>query len=514
LNNINKKAYPQSGTEIFTEKPHDLNLWMKAMRYIYAYINKGMDPNLAFDKITEKWDNLDKLDFKNWMKYYTDGGAEAYKKAELEKTAQYFPAFLDVDDLKSSLPGNQMNFPEENEFEQPVINKKTEKQKADEQERLDKELADQQIKALIGRLNSAERLATTKGIAKALGPSFENWLRALHELKKEVQVAPFRTTKSALITDLIIRKGNQLAAFGDKTAARAIYKIAQIAPPPLDPSPEGSDKAPEPTTEPTTPEIPTEPSLTDTPSPELSAKPDISPEGNKDDAWVEEFLNGLEGLSDDKNDLDVSASDDLYVSDDLKIFAQEVPQTPITPGQDVVQNIPAPEGNKLEQALAGTTVDDVIAKLEAVSNVFKNREVPRQLAMVDIMMDQLGISSYFSELSEATAKALESNQYCSTRVEDVLARLKGSVNVPAEHAVDLAGEKPGLAEGNAVGLKNQLELEKNKEDARKKSREDLANKTEDAQIANPQAPAPEAVNTDALNAPTEVQAPTNPGVRV
>ena len=95
-----------------------------------------------------------------------------------------------------------------------------------------------------------------------------------------------------------------------------------------------------------------------------------------------------------------------------------------------------------------------------------------------------------------------------------MARLKGSVTVPEEHALDLAGEKPGSAEGNAIGLKNQLELEKQKDDARQKNRKDLANKTEDAQIANPQAAVPEAINTDALNAPTQVQAPTNPGVRV
>lgn len=510
MNNINKKAYPQSGTEIFIEKPHDLSIWIKAMRYIYAYINKGMDENSAFDLITAKWDTLDKLDFKNWMKYYQTGGAEAYKKAALEKTAQYFPAFLDVDDLKSALPGNQMNFPEENEFERPVINKQTEKQKADEQAKLEKEQAAQLIKALLGRLNSAERIAVSEGIAKILGANYENWLRALHELKKEIQVAPFRMAKSALITDLIIRKGNQLYAAGDQKSAKVMYKLAQVAPPPLEPSPE-DDKA----SEPTATEMPAEPSLTDIPTPNLSAEPNISPEGNKDDAWVEEFLNGLEGLVDDKNDImDVSASEDLYVSEnDLKVFAQEVPQAPVPnekPDLDVVQNIPAPEGNKLEQALAGTTVDDVIAKLEAVSNVFKNREVPRQLAMVDIMMDQLGLASYFTELGESISKALEANQYCATRIEDVLGRLKGSVSVPVEHELDLAGEKPGSAEGNAIGLKNKLEQEKQKEDVRKKNREEASNAQEDAIAANK----PSQVNTDALNQPSQIQTPQNNGVRV
>jgi len=408
------------------------------------------------------------------------------------------------------LPGMPNRFQDlDDEIEnKPLINKKTDKQIADEKEAIEKQQIADQIKALIGRLNSAERIATTQGIAKALGPSFENWVRALHELKKEIQVAPFRNIKSSLIIDLIVRKGNQLYAGGDQKSAKIMYKLAQVAPPPLNPSPEGNDK-PE-----AMPEIPSEPNLSENiPTPELNT-PSI-PEDNKDDAWVKEFLDGLEGNSNDKND-SKDATADLYVSeDDLKVYAQEVPLTaPTEPGADITQAIPQPENDKFEQALAGVTVDDLIAKLEAVSNIFKNREVSRQLAMADIMMDQLGLASYFSNLGEATAKALESNQYCATRVDDILGKLKGSVVVPADQAVDLHGEKPGAAEGNAVGLKNQLELEKNKEDARKKNREDIANKTEDAQIANPQAPIPEAVNTEALNAPTQVQAPTNPGVRV
>lgn len=523
----NKTAYPNATDDIYIEKPHDLNIWMQALRYIYAYIGKGLDPTKAFNLVTQKWDAMDQRDFKTWKTYYESGQGSAYKKADLEKKAQYFPDFLDVNDLKAAIPGTQTNFPgedEEMEILRPVVNKQTEKQKVEEQERLERELIAQQVRALIGRLNSAERIATTEGIAKALGPSFENWVRALHELKQELQVAPFRTAKSCLMTDLIVRKGNQLYSSGDKKSANVMYILAQVAPPPLDPvnpSPDGSDAA-----NPTsliTPEPSNEPVPTDTPTdaPPESNIPPVAPDENKDDAWVKEFLDNLNGKVDDKNEI-MDSTADLYVDEnDLKVYGQEAPisptpdvplTTPETPGADITEAIPSPEGNKLEQALAGTTVDDVIAKLDAISNIFKNREVPRQLAMVDIMMDQLGISSYFSELAEATAKALESNQYCSTRVEDVLARLKGGVIVPVEHAVDLHGEKPGGAEGNAVGLKNQLEQEHQKEVARKKNREDIQNKTEDAQIANPQAPVPEAVNTDALNAPTQVQAP-NPGIR-
>lgn len=496
MKDINKIAYPSSGNDIYINPPHDINAWLKALRYIYAYINKGMDETKAFDTITNGWDNMNKQDFKNWKKYYESGSGTAYKKAELSKNAQYFPAgFLDSNDLRSILPGNQAQFADEEQENPVIVNKQTEKQKAEEKERLEKEQIAQQIKALIGRLNSAERIATTEGIAKALGPSFENWVRALHELKKEIQVAPFRTTKSSLMTDLIVRKGNQLYASGDVKSAKVMYKLAQVAPPPLEdtnidikePSPPANDAPIE------------------TPS---SSIVENHLDNNEDDAWVSEFLNGLEGSIDDKNNImDAKASDDLYVTEeDLKIYAQEIPN----PGTDVTQAIPEPEGNKLEQALAGTTVDDVIAKLEAVSNIFKNREVPRQLGMVDIMMDQLGISSYFSELGESISKALEANQYCATRIEDILGRLKGGIEVPAENVLDLAGDKPGAAENNAIGLKNKLELEKQKDDIRKKKREETSNAQEDAQILNKQ---PE-VNTEALNKPVNIQTPQNNGIKI
>lgn len=511
---INKTAYPNGGEDIYVSPPHNISEWIKAARHIYADVNKGIDYNKAFDTITNGWDKMTQLDFKNWMKYYQSNGDSGYKKANLEKKAQYFPAFLEADDLRATLPGNKPQFKDADDGDEEIVaatvNKQTEKQKADQQAQMEKELIEQQIKALIGRLNSAEKIATTPGIAKTLGPSFENWVRALHELKKEIQVAPFRTTKSDLIVDLIIRKGNQLSAFGDNKAAKIMYKLAQIAPPPLDAPEEGSDKP----NEAKLPEGPAEPSLTD-PLPESNTEPMNSSESKKDDDWAEEFLNGLNGIIDDKNEImDVSASDDLYVSDELNVYAQEVPMPASIPepGADITQAIPSPEGNKLEQALSGTTVDDVIAKLEAVSNIFKNREVPRQLAMVDIMLDQLGISQYFPELGEATSKALESNQYCATRIEDVLGRLKGGVEVPSEHALDLEGTKPGGAEANAVGLKAKLEQEKQKTDARKKNREDAATAQEDAQVANQTAPT-EAINTDALNQPTQVQAP-GPGVRV
>lgn len=494
MNPIDKIAYPVGGEFLYVNPPHNIEAWMNTLKHIYVLTNKGMDFNKALDVITEKWDNMDKRDFKNWIAFYQQGGHTAYKKAELEKNAQYMPgAFLDMNELRSVIPGVPTRYEEDEVPNQEIISQKTDKQRREEQEKQEKEYIDQQIKALIGRLNAAERIATTRGIDKALGPVYENWLKALHDLKREIQVAPFRTVKSSLLIDLIVRKGNQLFANGYEKSAQIMYKLAQVAPPPLENVPElPAEPSLETTTDPATSEMPTE-------------LPNIEPSNDKkDEDWVEEFLNGLNGIVDSSE-----ADDELSVSDgDLTITAQAAPVLPASP----VEKAPVDLGSELEQALAHVTIDEVIGKLEVVSNIFKNREISRQLAMVDIMMDQLGISSFFPELAEATSKSLESNQYCSTRVEDILGRLKGSVNVPADQALDLEGNEPGAAEGNAVNLKNQLNIEKQKEDARKKSREEASEAAEDAAISNKQAP--QAVNTEALNQPTEVQAPTAPGVRV
>lgn len=526
MSNINKTAYPMGGDDQYVQPPHNIQKWIQDMRAIYSHVNKGMDFNKAFELITNGWEQMDKQDFKKWMSFYQQGNHLAYKKADYDEVS-----FIPKNDLRGIIPGmpsrmtNDESFEDENNIAEQ--NEQAQKLNKQNQELAEKVEIDAQIRALIGRLNSAERIATTRGIDKVLGPVYENWMRALHDLKREIQVAPFRTAKSSLLEDLIIRKGNQLAAAGFDKSAKIMYKLAQVAPPPL----EGSDSPPAPTppsspTEDPTAPIPEDPNL---PSREPDPMPmaDAAPTENKDDAWAEEFLKGLSGLVDEKNDIqdinDKTASDTLEVSeDDLVVYAQEaaIPSAPAIPATDSPSASPtdaqAPQplsmGSELDTALSNVTVDQIVQKLEAISNIFKNREISRQLAMVDIMMDQLGIASYFGQLSEATAKALESNQYCGSRVEDILSRLKGSISTPVEHEIDLTGEKPSAAEGNAVNLKNQLQQDSDKDDARKKAKETASKAQEDAAISGQTAPAE--VNTQELAQPTEVQAPPKPGIRV
>lgn len=134
-----------------------------------------------------------------------------------------------------------------------------------------------------------------------------------------------------------------------------------------------------------------------------------------------------------------------------------------------VEGAPAPAQDFdriIDSALANVTVNDVIAKLEDIAKIFKTREIPRQLSLVDMMLDSLGLAAYFPTLSEAINKSLESNNYVSTRLDDIIARLQGATGTPK---VDLKGDgTPQRAGGVAKGLEEQTR----KEEARKQMRKE------------------------------------------
>ena len=91
-----------------------------------------------------------------------------------------------------------------------------------------------------------------------------------------------------------------------------------------------------------------------------------------------------------------------------------------------------PEDNTedvIDAALKNVSINDVISRLEMLVSIYNKREIARQLAILDIMMDRIGLSSFFPALGEAMSKALESNQYIGSRLEGVLTKLKGSLEV-------------------------------------------------------------------------------------
>jgi len=135
----------------------------------------------------------------------------------------------------------------------------------------------------------------------------------------------------------------------------------------------------------------------------------------------------------------------------------------------------------IEAALDHISIKDAISRLEILVGIYKQREVPRQLAILDIMMDQLGLSSFFPQLGEAQSKALESTQYISTRLEDVLSKLQGSVQ-SAEGEKWVEQEKTISPETQT--LQNTLKSEREREEKRKQMRKQKADEKLDNSRTN------------------------------
>ena len=118
---------------------------------------------------------------------------------------------------------------------------------------------------------------------------------------------------------------------------------------------------------------------------------------------------------------------------------------------------------KMQAMLASVTIENIVHELEDIAKDYKTRDMPRRLSIVDMMLNGKGISSYFPQLSEAQNKALEANNYISTRIDDIISKLQGSL---------VAKEKNPRSEDSDVspevtGIKNQLQQDQDKEKQRK-----------------------------------------------
>lgn len=77
------------------------------------------------------------------------------------------------------------------------------------------------------------------------------------------------------------------------------------------------------------------------------------------------------------------------------------------------------------KARPNVTVDKVISSLESVSQNLKTRDLIRNLASIDILLNEMGIASHFPEVSDAQAKLIEAFTYASNKVESTISKLRG-----------------------------------------------------------------------------------------
>lgn len=512
---INKTAYPIGDVGLVIQQPYDRNKWLTSMREMYVRMQTGLTHDQAFQVVAGNWDKEEQRDFKNWMAFYQEKGHLVYKLANGRNFLEigngaFLP--LDVNSLRSELPPAGIPDLEQIRYEEELAKQR----KLEEKQRklTEKEELDKSVKALIGRLNAAERLATTKGIDKVLGhDGFKQWLQALHALKREIQVAPLSL---ATIQDLIVKEANILEWKGHTSGSELFFKIAQM------------------------PEMPAEPEVPSEIPTDSAAPVEFPTEEPVEDAMLE-FVKKMKGKDDASSSDDAASSDDneLWVSeDDLQVFAQVAPPDPAVPPDPPVPAEAAPDAGapetpeaseemppgksvgetvkdhaaNIEEALKTVSLQDVIQKLEGVAYMYKNRELARQLLLADLMMHQLGVASLFPQLGEAIKSSLDSNSYVLTRVEDIIGRLRGAAGAPAEQ-VDLNAEPAPTAPG-IEALKQNITEQENKEKERKERRKAMEEtpKAPPGETPPPaEAPAPVPAPEE-LAGPAQVEAPPPPAI--
>lgn len=532
-----KKAYPNFDENMPTQQVYNISNWMNSMKDIYIKLHLGASKNDAVEFVTQKWDPNEKREFLNWLKYYESGDHTKYKRAQ--------QSYYVNDDINYFLP-NPKNAPSpiRNMNEQisniPQEAAQIAEQKQNELSKEDKrKLIEDHRRKILGRLNSAEKLLSSHHGQMFAGPDFERLLVAIYELKKQIQTVNKMSLSAQTIVDLIIRQAGILNGQGYCDASAFMVKFAQNTPgdfsmnlgdiPAGGSQPQGAG------------------SLGNMP-PDLTQP--VPTTGNA----IDKFIENLEGFGitteedEDSNEAkdDVEINDDVILDqeivpenkDDLFVSAQAIqpnkpmPAAPLKmpkqkPAEPKDLEVMSPPGKNpgmtseevsrgpdisavkndfdalIDSAFSNLKIADIVNKLEAINNIFRNREISRQLAIADVMLDRLGLATYFPELSEATNKQLEANNYCLTRIENILSRLRGTMN---NDKIDLDGNEEEQLSPEANGIKSSLEQEEAKEKQRKEVKKQVQNKTDLEKLNKPEGEV-ENVQEELAAQPTQIETP-------
>jgi hypothetical protein len=557
-------SFPNFDENMPMQPTYDLGKWMSCMKNIYIKTHLGASRNDAIEQITQSWDISERRAFLDWMRYYESGDFKKYKVAQhsyyVNDDINYFlpnpktPIPSPIRSMNDQVSSVQQDAQREVEYNaQTAELAKIEKQKQDAINKEEKrKLIEDHRRKILGRLNSAEKLLSSQQGQEFAGADFEKLLSAIYELKKTIQTVNKIQLSSQTIIDLIIRQASILKMQGYNSACSFLVKFAQQTPGDfsmqLGDTPAGGSK----------PDGQGSLGNNDPNLAQPAGGPQMPEEGSKeitDDSAVGKFLDNLEdfGITTEKDeDTNVVEDDEIEIGNDvlldqeieddneIVVHAQMVPQndTPKPKKREAV--VPAKEDNievespaekpgvvgetgmtpeeaknppqvskvhtdfdaLIDSAFSNLTVADVVKKLDDVNKIFRNREISRQLAIVDVMLDHLGLAPYFPSLAEATNKQLEANQYCLTRIEDVLSRLRGTMETAN---IDLKNEDQKLSP-HAEGIKSGLEQEEQKEKQRKDVKKQMQDKMDMEKAVKPEAGI-EGAPQEIANQPIEVESP-------
>lgn len=506
-----KLAYPQVKDKEQLPQ-YNISHWVEVTKKIYELMSKGYSSEQAKESVIGNWERREKMDYENWLRFYKEKVPEKYPKLAFDMSEPMLGG-LPVNSLKAIMPtqngqGYAVKVPPG--LPQHLPNDINEARDTIESQR----------KKLIGRLNSAEKLLSSMDGQLFAGDDQELMLKLLQDLKRRILTANKRTIKSSLFEDHIYRTANLLKVQGKDNAANFFIKMAQFgdlgAPVGLpgvnqpeqaleapssgdgnetethdllkeffdnlkrgvDDSDDTVEERKENAQNPKVPEPAQTPTTVQT-SPVMPPPLSVSPPPPTATALID--------LS---NQIKIGMG---YWNPTLKI-AQIAPNVsnPVIPNKSI-----APISNKprmsnpletpkkeegiiddntddvIDAALKNVNINDAVRRLEMLVSIYNKRELSRQLGILDIMLDRLGIAAYFPSLGEAMSKALEANQYIGNRLGEILSRIKGSVDSPgaSEWVESNKNDNP-----ETEGLRNRLEQDKIKEDQRKELRkqQDLA----------------------------------------
>jgi hypothetical protein len=497
-----KKAYPNYDQYMHVPGQHDTQKWLQAVKDIYYREKNGANRVQSIRQATSGWNLMETYDFLNWLRFYESGVHLKYKTAH-NKTAQVWyengsPGyFLHI---KPDPPAPQFQSVQGRDVDDARDSTHSELSNAEK-----KHIIEKQRSKIIGRLDSAEKLLRSPDGQMFAGKELEALMEAIYNLKKKIQLVNKLSSSTRIYEDMIVREGNVLSKRGFVKAAASLYALADdpaLTPTPPNPPQQGSGSAGGlPSVGPGMAQNPPDSAPN---NPIMPQSPPESPPEPPQSKGLGKFLENMDTAKiTTKDDLEVDDTVEVNETDD-ELFvteAQAIPDAapmpdavpmPAAPSPELAKAPAGPAGDKslevteddvesglpkdvptkdfdnmIDAAFANLTVNDVVAKLEDLAKIFKTREVPRQLAIVDMMLDSLGMATFFPSLSEATNKALESNNYISTRIEDIISKLRGAMETKdidlrgAEHEQDPAVQKI------KQNLTDSAEKEKTRKEMRK-----------------------------------------------
>jgi len=518
-----KKAYPNYDQYQHIAGQHDMKRWMLALKDIHYKQKAGFQYREAIKTATQGWAKMEIYDFLNWVKFHEEGAHMKYKFAQVwyENGQPGYFLHIKPDAQKEPEPhsdANAINDAREESERKEEKRQTIEKQRSKIIGRLDS--AEKLLRSQEGQEFAGGELENLMEAIYSLKKKVQlvNKLSVSTRLYEDMIVREGNVLKrngfvkaAEVLYSLAQTPGQAGQDAKGTTGPGAVPPVA----PPADPSGAGNPGAPGglPTQPPGTPSVqtPVGGDQNDPPQPKgIKDFIDNMNDGNKTDGDVT-------GAEDDE--LEVIDSEDQLMVTEAQIVPPPTPGIPPAALEDVpTTDAPKPERNppafipdaeekepgkpgdpgspateeplevteddikpggdkpepaasnfdsKVDEVFKSLTIGDVVAKLEDISKSYKTREMPRQLGIVDMMLDSLGLASLFPSLSEAQNKALEANNYISTRVDDILAKLRGAMASAEKSPVAPAPEREDMA-----GIRGKLQGDQDKEKQRKQQRKE------------------------------------------